>query len=975
MKKTKLWQGLVAVMSCLLVLSIETTSTLFLYSDAVNSVLGGSDSSTGTTESDEVYFESKFGPFNEESEAKLIAATREQTTKEMEEGAVLLKNENTALPLQANERSITIFGASSVNPVIKCHSSGNTAKGDDLVSMSEAFTKAGFELNTTLSDAYGGETKEQTQDLTREINEKPASFYTDAIKSSWSKKYNDVAIIFLSREQGEGNDFSMKDSEGKSQLALHDKERELVKMVTSDPAFKKVIAILNIPTSMEVGWLEEYGVDACLWIGAPGQTGFTGMVNLLTGEKNPSGHLVDAYATNSLSAPAVVNSGTNTREWGNLEEVKAGITSTTNTGHYKNVTVQQEGIYVGYKYYETRYEDCVLGNGNASASVGSLDGKGWEYSKEVSYPFGYGLSYTDFTQTLNSVKEGENNTYTLNVTVTNTGAVKGKSVVQVYAQTPYGDYEKTNRVEKSSVQIVGFAKTKELEPNESCEVEVTVDKYLLASYDYTAEKGYILSEGDYYFAIGEDAHDALNNILAAKGKTVADGMDENGDAAKVYSWKLSFDNTTYDKSVTGVEVTNQFDDCDLNYWTPGSCTYLTRSDWQGTFPKKIEAPIASADLIKQLNGKTYQKPVDAPAVSSFEQGKKNNIVLLDMMGKEYDDENWESYLDQMTLDELAGQLIESFTAEGVASVGKPSIASGDGMDSINYSYKYGTKHLTANYTSMVTLSCTWNPELHLSRGELMGEEGLWCRNLKNHSVGGDLHRTQFGGRNFEYISEDGNMCGFVATNIVLGMNCRGVNAAMKHMAGNDQEFGRTGLCTFFNEQAYRETALRMYELAVTKGNMKALMTGLNRLGGTFCTQSKAMLTNVLREEWGFQGATISDADSATYGNVVECLEAGLDLFCCDFSSVSANRVKKAINDGDGHMLERLRNAVKNTHFIVANCGSMNGLSKDTVIATGNGWWAIAAYVIDGVVALAWLGVLFGFLNEKYDLLAKMKKGG
>lgn len=972
MRRTKLMRGIVSTVCCVFALLIVLTSTLFLYEDAVNSVLvgsGGNDLSDA--EGDTIYYESEFGEFNDENIQKLIDATYEQTTQEMEEGAVLLKNEGGALPLAEDERSITIFGASSVNPVIRCNSAGNTASGEYLVTMGQALKEAGFEINERLWNAYGGEVNKQVQDLEREMNEKDASFYTADIRSSWSDNYNDVAIIFFARESGEGSDFSMSDEAGMSQLALHANERALVEMVTSDPSFDKVIAILNVPTSMEVGWLDEYGVDACLWIGAPGQSGFTGMVNILTGEVNPSGHLVDVYATNSLSAPAVVNSGTNTLEWSNVDALRAGITSESNASRYSFYTPQLEGIYVGYKYYETRYEDCALNAGNANSTAGSSDGQAWSYTDEVSYTFGHGLSYTQFVQTLNSVTDNGDGTYTVNVTVRNDGDVAGKSVVQVYAQTPYGDYEKENLVEKSAVQLVGFAKTDLLEPGADVTLDIEVDKYLLASYDYVLEKGYILSEGTYYFAIGDDAHDALNNILAAKGKTTQDGMDYDGNADKTYAWDMEFDNTTYEKSVTDYEVTNRFDDCDLNYWVENSVTYLTRQDWN-TYPEKLDSVAAPDGLIELLNGETYTKPADAPEVSSFTMGEDKGIRLIDLQGKDYDDPMWEDYLDQMTLDELASQLVNGFSVEAVPDVGKPETIWGDGMDSIGGNYSYGDERPTANYTSTVTLACTWNTDLYERRGELMGEECMWSGGkYKINSVGADLHRTPFGGRNFEYISEDGNMCAMVSVYIVTGMQSHGTNASMKHMANNDQERYRTGVATFFNEQAFRETSLRIYELAVTKANLHSLMTGLNRLGGTYCTQSYAMLTTVLRNEWGFEGATVSDADSATYNNVAECLTAGLDAFCYDFSGVSTRKATQLVERGDGYILQCMREAVKREHFLVVNSGAMNGVDR-IVEAAGTPWWEIVMIVIDTVVGVGLLCSLFFYLNGKYDLIGKIK---
>lgn len=318
---------------------------------------------------------------------------------------------------------------------------------------------------------------------------------------------------------------------------------------------------------MELGWLEEYGVDACLWIGLPGQRGFEAVAGILNGTVNPSGHLTDTYAANSLSAPSVVNGSFNNQNWSNLEEVLEVVEDADDGVSWS--TVQAEGIYIGYKYYETRYEDVVLKQGNADDAVGSSYGKAWDYAEEVTYPFGYGLSYTEFEQTLDDVViEGDKITVT--VTVKNTGAAAGKSVIQIYAQTPYGDYEKENLVEKSAIQLLNFGKTELLQPGESQTLTVECEKYLLASYDYTNAKSYIMSEGDYYIAIGENVHDALNNVLAAKGAdgmTDADGVAAAGEEGKTYTWKENFDaDTCRNSRYTGKEVTNQFADADINYW-------------------------------------------------------------------------------------------------------------------------------------------------------------------------------------------------------------------------------------------------------------------------------------------------------------------------------------------------------------------------------------------------------------------------
>ena len=345
------------------------------------------------------------------------------------------------------------------------------------------------------------------------------------------------------------------------------------------------------------------------------------------------------------------------RLWGNVDYVNSKATDLSNDGiNVDYYTICAEGIYVGYKYYETRYEDAVMGSGDASSSVGSSTGNGWNYADEVVYPFGYGLSYTDFTQTLKGVTfNADTDNYEVEVEVTNTGDVAGKSVVEVYAQTPYGDYEKQNSIEKSAVQVVGFEKTDTLEPGQSQTVTVECERYMLASYDAKGAKGYILSAGDYYLSVGDDSHDALNNILAAKGYTTANGMTADGDAAKVYSWnQAEQDTTTYKMSRADdtVEVTNQFDNADLNYYGV-DFTYLSRSDWSGTYPASVVSIDATDEMIDDLNLDWYETPADAPAVSDFTQGADNGLKFIDMRLVEWnDDEQWDAFLDQLTVADM-----------------------------------------------------------------------------------------------------------------------------------------------------------------------------------------------------------------------------------------------------------------------------------------------------------------------------------
>ncbi len=976
----KLWRGLTATMAVLLVISLTTTSVGLQYAGIINGALGLTttvivdEGSGGNT----TYFASEFGEFGIEAQNLLVEATRQHTVSEMAEGAVLLRNENQALPLAADERSITFFGRASADPVYKNSSAGVTPKASDdsTVTLEEAFEAAGFEYNKTLMEAYAQ--SDVTRDKTTgEIGEVELSFYTEELKKSWKNSYHDVAIIFIARESGEGSDFFMEDLDGMSQLALHPEEKAMIEMVTASEAFGKVIVLLNTPTPIELDWLETYGIDACLWIGTPGRVGFTAVPSILTGAVNPSGKLVDTYASNSLSAPATVNSGTNSTTYTNLEEIQAGISTDISEASY--VAVHPEGIYVGYKYYETRYEDVILNQGNAAAAVGASNGAStWNYADEMTYPFGYGLSYTAFRQTLDSVQDNGDGTMTAVVTVTNVGSVAGKSVVELYAQTPYGEYEKQNLVEKAAIQLIQFDKTKLLEPGQSQTLELEVDKYLLASYDYTKAKTYILSEGTYYLALGEDCHDALNNILAAKG---ASGMiDPQGNpvagaADKTYSWEEAFDDVTYSTSqTTGYAITNQFDDCDLNYWVEGAVTYLSRQDWAATYPTEQYHVAATAEMISLLNGDVYVMAEDAVPISAITQGKNQGITFLDMRAVAYDDPLWDTYLDQMTIEELASQLPASTGTTEVVSVSKPDASAGDGMDNINGTLPFGDRPPANTYCSKVVLACTWSKELHQRRGELMGEECLFCGFTCVFNLGGNLHLTPFGGRNFEYISEDGTF-NFYATAVEAeGMISKGVTPSIKHFAGNDQEFARKGVSTFFNEQFFREIDLRAFEGALRKAGASGLMQALHRLGVILDPQSYALNTEVLRNEWGFEGFAETDALSRTaYTNYfVGALAAGTSVYCLDSGGTSTKKVYQYLSSsGDGDMLLHLRRAVKDYHYAMVNGCGINGLSETATVRSVTPWWQILLYCLDGVFAVATAGCLVMLIRSQ----RKGKKGG
>ena len=1006
MKKIRRWTGLSNIMAFLLVFSILGTSCAFSYDSVVNGVLGIQVSKVVKAEveqgeqADTTYYKSAYGEPNAQSLKALKEDAYAQAIREQEEGTVLLWNKNNALPLAEQERQVSLFGHAIVQPLYRNQSAGSRAyESVGGIDPYKAFGQAGFKVNPKLYAAYRKSTTARmtgtghffadsnTTVASWSLGEEPISFYGDDLKATWESGFNDVAVVMLAREGGEGVELYMQTpTEGISQLALSQDEKDLFQMIKDSGAFKKTIVLINSGNPMEMDWLEEYDIDAALWIGCPGEKGFTGVTNVLTGAANPSGGLIETYAANSLSSPAAKVNSHNNQVWANIEQVLKKTSS--NPSEISYYAVQSEGIYIGYKYYETRYEDAILNRYGANSAAGSSTGSPWNYADEIVYPFGYGLSYTTFEQKLNSVTVEEDKVI-VTVTVTNTGSLAGKSTVQVYAQTPYGEYEQTNLVEKSAIQLLDFGKTNLLEPGASETLTIECDKYLLASYDYTKAKSYIISQGDHYIAIGDDAHDALNNVLAAKGATgMTDAMGNavNGDTAKTYKWAETFDGEKYKHSIyTGYEVTNQFEDADANYWFEDGVTYLTRSDWENTFP---ESPVTGLELtdemIKLLEGDLYTKPENAPSVASFTQGDNQGLMLISMMGLEYDDPLWDTFLNQMTIEELASLISNNFGTDEISSIGKPASPAGDGPDGIggytdNYDKdKYGNNQKTTSYPNESLLTATFSKDLMRRRGELLGEEGLFLGVVEIWGPGANLHRTPFGGRSFEYFSEDANLNYLAATPIVQGVESKGVHAGPKHLTGNDQELNRQGVSNFFNEQAFREGALRGVEGGVALGEAQSLMQAFNRLGFLGCSLSEALNKTVVRSEWGYEGHIETDAiGNSTTGYkaaFTAMLAAGTDSFCLDTQRQTPKAIVQAITtNDDGYLLQQLRRAAKNILYNDANSSIMNGMSSSSTIVSITPWWQPALYITIGVFSLLTLLSLAMLTSAKIKYRKKEKE--
>lgn len=911
MKRSKLWSGLTSTSAALLVVGLIGQNLAAANASYINTALGTTTTKVVQTGEvgDTTYFKSQFGDFDDpDAQAAAIAAALEQNVNEMREGAALLRNENNTLPL-TNATRISVFGHAAVDPAYQANSAGNKVTNGALnsIDLKTALEAQGFEVNPQLWDGIAAGTATRAQGEAPQFGggysvtgtatntEENKAFY-QGLANTWANDYKDAAIVVFAREGGEGHDLLMDDvdTDGStiSSLALHKDERDLLEMVRKD--FDKVIVLLNSPYQMEVQDIIPYA-DSILFIGYPGHQGFTGVAEILKGTVNPSGHLTDTYATDSLSSPAAVNSGTRTPQFANVAEINATIGEDENAEY---MSFQAEGIYIGYRYYETRYADAVMGQGNATAPVGALEGaSSWNYADEVQYPFGYGLSYTTFDQKLDSVDVGEDE-ITAKVTVTNTGDMAGKSVVQLYAQTPYGDYERQHGVEKSAIQLAGFGKTQELAPGASETVTITVDKYLLASYDTTAHDGaggYILSDGDYYLAIGEDSHDALNNVLAAEGYTAANGMTAEGTAAKTYSFKQSFDDDKYRTGENGAIVSNQFADAGLN------------------LAMMKDVPLS-------------------------------------------DHETWLKFIYQLQPEDLPNATAESFQSPAVGDL-SPAFAVGDGCDSVGGTYPLTVEFngeqvnpVTTRYCSNVVLAGTFNADLYAGRGTMMGEDGMWSGYMINYNLGNDLHRTPFGGRNFEYMSECPILNYLAGAVEVEAMEKTGSHAGPKHFVGNDQEFYREGLVCFFNEQAFREGNLKAFEGSIRVANAGGLMQSFERLGLKWYSASYALNTTILRNEWGWNGAIDTDAapcfdeyvDGGYKNHAAEVLDAGTQEWCLDGVGGHGQWIlQKAKDTDDGHLLELLTEAAISWEYAISRSVVTNGTASNSVIEHVTPYWQTA----------------------------------
>jgi len=952
-----IWCSVIAfVLALLLVLNNTAMSFATIISTALNQPMSQIVDIEGGEQTDSEYFKSSYASMEE-----LETATAAMSEEIEAEGMVLLLNKDNCLPLGANQR-VSLFSESTVDMLYSGTGSGQVSTAN-VPTLRQAFETAGYAVNDTLWSFYEGNHEQYQRERMSwnpfanaqgvyRVNECPASEYTSAVRASFAD-YSDAAIFVFARSGGEQNDLNLTSDEGgRSFLSLTDDEASVLQMIQDDPAFDKIIVLVNAGNMPELGWMENYSkIQACLWIGYVGQGGLHAMAKVFTGQVNPSGKLPDTIAYDPLGAPAAQNTDDNT--YTNTDEIEAlyGTFNVPSEYHYQNKYVAyQEGIYIGYRYYETRYEDKVLGQGNAGS---------YDYASAVQFPFGYGLSYTQFDYSNFRVQHsGEE--YTVEITVTNTGSVAGKEVVQVYVQKPYTDYDKQHGIEKASVELAGFAKTGLLAPNTSETVHVTVHESQLKSYDTKGAGTYIVDEGTYYLTVGRDSHDAVNNILAAKGKTTADGMTANGNASLVEEFHRNFDADTYAVSATtGAKIENRFEFADLNhYWS--DITYMTRSNWEGTFPTHLQLT-APQQLIQDLDTEStflQEVPGDTPPT----MGENIGLQLITLRGAAFDDEQWEVFLNQLTAQEMFDLIqLGGWRTMSTPSVGNPGATDQDGPQGISASIggiADGEGVRCMAYPSTIVLAASFNEDLAHRMGLLIGEEALYADISGWYAPAINMHRNAFAGRNFEYYSEDPVLSGTLATQQVLGAQSKGMYCYIKHFALNDQETNRHSYSSFANEQSIREIYLAPFQMAVEKGGARAVMSSYQRVGAYWAGGCGPLLNDVLRNEWGFTGMVITDSANIGYANmhILSGIGNGGDMW------LNTNAENYVISDMFSRptLLNAMRNASHRILYNIVNSSAMNGISQTSrVVSITPAWmnWLHAADVVIALVCVAGLGLV------------------
>lgn len=989
MSRKNIWRGMTTLTASLLTVSVAAGPVVDSYRTDIDKFLGTKSSAMVTDSTDEDLYTYKS---DYSSTTELLESIEDLGERMSEEGTVLLKNENNALPLSKDEtQKLSLLGFSSYYPVqggdMGSSLTENEGTDADTVDFVEALAAKGFSINEDLQNLY----KSLESEFKTEVNmwgniveyyhitapatdgvfasEEPSQETMDSVDSQWKESMDDynVMLVTIGRSSTENGTYlpgvdgvdASQDLNQTDPLGLSDDERDLINAAVEAKESNggKVIVMLNNANAMEIDEIKNNdGVDAILEVGLPGGYGFYGVADILSGEANPSGHLTDTYAVTNANSPAAQN-------FGNYEWINADPTVNINAEE-----VEAEGIYTGYKYYETRYADTVLGQGNADATVGSSTGKAWDYDNEVSYPFGYGLSYTTFEQTLKSVDvDLENRTVTAEVEVKNTGDVAGKDVVQLYTSVPYTDYDIENKVEKSAVQLLDYEKTDMIEPGESQTVTITADAQDMASWDSTCDNeagttgNWILDNGTYYFTVGNGAHEAVNNVLAAQDQKV-DGNKDN-----VQTWELGdFDSSSFAVTLNGTPVENQLQDADLNNWMEDTVTYLSRNDWEGTWPETYKDLTATNEMISTM-ADDYSDIEANGDPSSVTFGADNGMTLANLKGvDDITDERWDDLMDQITLEEcLIRTGLGGTSTKTIESITSPEAIQNDGPNGFN-SYPLGQYANSDDSTGdpcviaeddpnrdykmgvmavETVIGQTFSKQLAEEWGKVIGNYSLWANTAIWWGVGTNLHRTPYNARNHEYFSEDAVLTAGQGAAIIEAGHEYGVLIAPKHLAFNDTEINRTGIAEFMTEQAARENELRGVQSCIEDANALAVMTAYNRVGCVTSNAHTGLLLNIVRKEWGFKGLMSEDfIQDPTYTKIRMAVHNGVTMTCNTGDNTMAAveavwpywSVENASKSEE--LLTDLKQAMLYQNYALANSNAMDGMATTTHIEKLNTWY-------------------------------------
>lgn len=851
----------------------------------------------------------------EETEAESI----EIANQIAQEGIVLLKNQDDVLPLSSDVKKVNVFGWASTNPIYGGTGSGEFADTSAMVSLLQGLENAGYEVNQDIVSFY-----EKEEDARPEIGmyiqnwTNPEAKMKDYDKKKIfenAKDFSDTAILAISRSGGENADLPMSITDensiaqaattghgvrytsqkddidpSKTYLELTKREIDLVERVNQE--FQNIVVVINSANTMELGWVDAYeNIKAVVWCAGAGQSGFNALGEVLSGTVNPSGRTVDTYVYDLLATPVANNIGA--FAYDNVQDLVNADDSTNYGAYFVNYN---EGIYIGYKFYETAAAEGII-----------------NYDAVVQYPFGYGLSYTTFRQELKSAEESKG-TVTVKVNVTNTGSIAGKDVVEVYYTPPYYN----GGIEKAAVNLIEFGKTDLLQPGASQELTLSFKMEDMASYDEENNRCYVLEHGDYEISIRSDSHTVIDSRTIHQDEDVVYGADNP-------------------RSTDKTAATNVFD------FAKGDVTYLSRADHFANYEQATAAPAkhslsdeGKAGFISMAN---YDAAADEKADAVMPTtAAKGALTLADLAGADYDDPEWEKLLNQMSVEEMS-QLITlgGYSTVAVSSIGLDATIETDGPSGLHSNF---TELDGTSFPSSVMLASTWNKELGGRKGEAIGKQGMELGISGWYGPAMNIHRSAFSGRNFEYYSEDAVLSGRMAAQEVIGARKSGMQCYIKHFALNDQESQRTGMLTVWSsEQAIREGYLKTFEIAVKEGKTTSVMSSYNYIGNQWAGACDALLNTVLRDEWGFSGVVVTDwYGGYGYMNSDLAIRNGGDRMLTNIATAALKDTTTAT------AVSSMRTACKNILYSLVNSSLYAGLSM------GAAQWQVVLNIFDGIMA-------------------------